>query len=212
MANPGRPPGKGAKIEKYGPEVAGRIDRVLLKGGTLQEACETFESLTGETIHPMTMSKRNQRIRQAAKNTLHLERLVSRIMKARFGDAESSSEELADFARRLLLAQAADAVAGITPNAMEALTPDQLVRTVATLERSRIDADRLRLQFTKGFETAKRAILAKMAEDLRDHPDLLDAVREVADRAAAEEEARAGVLELDERGRPIVAREAGEAG
>ncbi len=190
------------KVQRHRAEE--KVNPILLEGGTLQEACEAFEEATGERIHLSSMGRHNRRIQEGIEKMQRVEILVDKIIE------KNPGARAASYAREMLLAQAAEAVAEVTPEAMAKLAPDQLARMVIALERSRNDADRLRLQFTKGFETAKRAILAKMAEDLRDHPDLLDAVREVADRAAAEEEARAGVLELDESGRPIVVREEGE--
>ena len=97
------------------------------------------------------------------------------------GDAESRMTALV---RRVLLTKAVEAAVEVSGDAMKALSPDQLARMISRFEETRIASDRLRLQWTKGVEAAKEAIIERLEEELREQPELMASIRGVIDSAA----------------------------
>ena len=51
------------------------------------------------------------------------------------------------------------------------------------LERSRISAEKLRLQYEDGFAAAKLAIVKEVRESFREHPEIMEKVCEIVEEA-----------------------------
>lgn len=171
-----------SKIRRHGAEEA--VNPVLLAGGTLQEGCEAFEKFTGEHIGKSSISRHNQRLRAAGERMKNAEMLIDRILENEgYYKGCDPGEKVAALARRMLLTQAIEAVADIPPEEMAKLPPDKLAQMISRLEYSRISSERLRLQFNMAFEGAREAILTKLEEEMRGHPELFKRVAEHADAA-----------------------------
>ncbi|MEE9276517.1 MAG: hypothetical protein V3V62_14525 [bacterium] len=95
-----------------------------------------------------------------------------------------SESRMTALARRVLLTKAVEAAVDLSGDAMKALSPDQLARMISRFEETRIASDRLRLQWTKGVEAAKEAIIERLEEELREQPELMASIRGVIDSAA----------------------------
>ena len=65
----------------------------------------------------------------------------------------------------------------------EGLTPEKLAQMVNGLERSRISAEKLKLEYADGFAAAKMAIVKEVRETFRADPDLMDRVCEIVEQA-----------------------------
>ena len=49
------------------------------------------------------------------------------------------------------------------------------------LERSRISAEKLKLEYADGFAAAKLAIVTEVRESFREHPEIMDKVCEIVE-------------------------------
>ena len=172
------------KVERYGAEAV--VDAALRGGGTLQKGKEAFEKATGETISIHTLGRyRKDVLVDAAGKARQTEMLVERLVEREgvtYEDCDPG-EATADLARRMLLTRAVEAVAGIPPGDMAALTPDKLAQMISRLEYTRISGERLRLQHDRAFTAAKEAIFTQLEDEMREHPDLLKKVAAVAEEA-----------------------------
>ena len=172
------------KVERYGAEAV--VDAAFRTGGTLQKAQAAFEKATGETISLDTLSRyRKEVLQRAVDKARQTEMLVERLVEREGVTYEGCDpgEAVADLARRMLLTRAVEAVAGIPPGDMAALTPDKLAQMISRLESTRISGERLRLQHDRAFTAAKEAIFTQLEDEMREHPDLLKKVAAVAEEA-----------------------------
>lgn len=172
------------KVERYGAEAV--VDAAFRNSGTLLKAQAAFEKATGATISLETLSRyRNEILVKSIDKARHTEMLVERLVQREGVTYEGCDpgEAVADLARRMLLTRAVEAVAGIPPGDMAALTPDKLAQMISRLESTRISGERLRLQHDRAFTAAKEAIFTQLEDEMREHPDLLKKVAAVAEEA-----------------------------
>lgn len=177
--------GRRSKIAEYGTEEL--VDSMLAAGKPYREVARAFEEATGESISISSMKNRNGRLRAAIRRSRRVEAMVDELIEevvAYDGEGSDPGEKAAAAARRMLMAQAVEAVSRMRSESFEELTPEKLAGMVNALERTRISAGRLRLRYEDGFAAAKMAILAEVRESLLDHPDVLAKVEEITAEAA----------------------------
>ena len=170
--------GPRTKVERCGAQSV--VDPILRSGGSVQKGQEAF---TGESISHKSMARHNRLLQASIEKTRKIEHLVDKVceMAGEYDpDVCDPGEAIAAMARRMLLVQAVEAVAEIPPEAVQSLSPDKLAQMISRLEYARIAGERLRMQYERGFGAAKRAILKALEAELRERPDLLAQVREVA--------------------------------
>jgi hypothetical protein len=166
------------------------VDKCLQEGGTLEEASRILKDNDGFSVSTSAMSRYARRLRANSEELRKLEMLVAEIVDR----AETPlGRDTAALARRLLLARALDAVDRLPDESLEGLSAERLSLFVSRLERTAAMVERVRLARTKAYGRAWEDILDRFDEELREHPDLLMQVREVAAEAyeAAEKEAEA---------------------
>ncbi len=118
-----------------------------------------------------------------------VDELIEEVM-AYDGEGRDPGEKVAAAARRMLMAQAVEAVSHMERKSFEGLTPEKIAKMVNTLENSRISAERLRLQYEDGFAAAKMAIVNEVRESLRDHPEVMEKICELTAEATRKLEER----------------------
>ena len=174
--------GRKSKIEIYG---AGKIvDPLLAEGKTYQEVAEAFEEATGEKITLGSIGARNNRLLEGIRKTKRIE------VMAYDGEGADPGEKVAVAARRMLMTRAVEAVSRMGKDAFESLTPEKLAQMVNGLERSRISAEKLKLEYADGFAAAKLAIVTEVRESFHEHPEIMDKVCEIVEEATRKLEER----------------------
>ncbi len=141
------------------------------------------------------MCKHNQRLLASAEKTKALEVMVDRLLEHDgYYDGADPGEKVAALTRRMLLALAVEAASDIPPEAMTRLPPDKLAQMISRLEHTCISGERLRVQYGIAYEKAKEDILARLEEEMRTRPDLMEQVAELtgiaAQKALAKSEGR----------------------
>lgn len=181
-----RKAGRRSKVVEYGAEKV--VDPLLFEGKkTYQEVARAFEEATGEPISLAAVRNRNRTLREAIRRSRRVEAMVDELIEevvAEDGEGSDPGLKAADAARRMLMAQAVEALSRMGSESFEELTPEKLAEMVNALERTRISAGRLRLRYEDGFAAAKMSILAEVRESLQAHPDVLAKVEEIAEEAA----------------------------
>ena len=176
--------GRKSKIEIYG---AGNVvDPLLAEGKTYKEVAEAFEEATGEKIALGSIGARNNRLLEGIRKTKRVEAMVDDLIEevmAYDGEGRDPGEKVAAAARRMLMTQAVEAVSQMGKESFENLTPEKLAQMVNGLERSRISAEKLQLEYQDGFAAAKLAIVKEVRETFRADPDLMDRVCEIVEAA-----------------------------
>lgn len=176
--------GRKSKIEIYG---AGKVvDPLLAEGKTYKEVAEAFEKETGEKITLGSIGARNNRLLEGIRKTRRVEAMVGELIEevmAYDGEGKDPGEKVAAAARRMLMTQAVEAVSRMGKESFESLTPEKLAQMVNGLERSRISAEKLKLEYADGFAAAKLAIVKEVRETFRADPDLMDRVCEIVEEA-----------------------------
>ncbi len=173
--------GRRSKVVEYGAEKI--VDPLLAEGKTYKEVAEAFEEATGEKIALGSVHARNNRLLEGIRKTKRVEAMVDELIEevmAYDGEGRDPGEKVAAAARRMLMAQA---VSQMGSKSFEVLTPEKLAQMVNALERSRISAERLRLQYEDGFAAAKMAIIKEVRESFREHPDVMDKVCEIVEES-----------------------------
>ena len=176
--------GRKSKIEIYGAEKV--VDPLLAEGKTYKEVAEAFEKATGEKITLGSVGARNNRLLEGIRKTKRVEAMVDELVEevmAYDGEGRDPGEKVAAAARRMLMTQAVEAVSQMGKESFESLTPEKLAQMVNGLERSRISAEKLKLEYADGFAAAKLAIVKEVRETFRADPDLMDRVCEVVEEA-----------------------------
>ena len=183
--------GRKSKIEIYG---AGKIvDPLLAEGKTYQEVAEAFEEATGEKITLGSIGARNNRLLEGIRKTKRIEAMVDELIEevmAYDGEGADPGEKVAVAARRMLMTRAVEAVSRMGKDAFESLTPEKLAQMVNGLERSRISAEKLKLEYADGFAAAKLAIVTEVRESFHEHPEIMDKVCEIVEEATRKLEAQ----------------------
>lgn len=183
--------GRKSKIEIYG---AGKIvDPLLDEGKTYREVAEAFEKETGEKIALGSIGARNNRLLEGIRKTKRVEAMVDELIEevvAYDGEGADPGEKVAAAARRMLMTRAVEAVSRMGKESFESLTPEKLVQMVNGLERSRISAEKLKLEYADGFAAAKMAIVKEVRESFREHPEVMDKVCEIVEEATRKLEER----------------------
>ena len=176
--------GSQAKVRKMKPEREPAPLREALPLGAAGEA------------DPPAENSNSRDLRGGIEKMRRMEDLVNRFLWPMSGGDEAgqargaedsrgpSESRMSELARRVLLSKAIEAAADVSGDAMKALSPDQLARMISRFEETRIASDRLRLQWNKGFEAAKKAIIKVLEEELRERPELMASIRGVIDSAA----------------------------
>ena len=148
---------------------------------------EAFEKATGEKIALGSVHARNNRLLEGIRKTKRVEAMVDELIEevmAYDGEGRDPGEKVAAAARRMLMAQAVEAVSQMgSKDSFEGLTPEKLAQMVNALERSRISAERLRLQYEDGFAAAKMAIIKEVRESFREHPEVMEKVCEIVEES-----------------------------
>ena len=176
--------GRRSKVVEYGAEKI--VDPLLAEGKTYKEVAEAFEDATGEKIALASVGARNNRLLEGIRKTKRVEAMVDELIEevmAYDGEGRDPGEKVAAAARRMLMAQAVEAVSQMGKDSFEGLTPEKLAQMVNALERSRISAERLRLQYEDGFAAAKMAIVNEVRESLRDYPEVMEKVCEIVEES-----------------------------
>jgi len=141
----------------------------------IKEGGQAMESATGEKLSDLSPQERNRRLKEAFQKTRRIESAVEKIIESveTLEDAVvDPGEAVAYLARRMLLARAIEAVAGVREGAMEGFGPEQLAQMILRLENSRIAGDKLRLSYERSYVQARRDVLEEIRELLKDHPEL----------------------------------------
>ncbi len=183
--------GRRSKIEEYGAEKV--VDPMLAEGKTYREVAEAFEEATGEKIGLRSVGLRNNRLLEGIRKTRRVEAMVDELIEevmAYDGEGRDPGEKVAAAARRMLMTQAVEAVSRMGKESFENLTPEKLAQMVNGLERSRISAEKLKLEYEDVFAAAKMAIVKEVRESFRAHPDLMDRVCEIVEEATRKLEER----------------------
>ena len=176
--------GRKSKIEIHGAENI--VDPLLAEGKTYKEVAEAFEKETGERLHISSVQKRNNRLLEGIRKTKRVEAMVDELIEevmAYDGEGRDPGEKVAAAARRMLMTQAVEAVSQMKKESFEGLTPEKLAQMVNALERSRISAEKLKLEYQDGFAAAKMAIVKEVRESFRAHPEVMEKVCEIVEAA-----------------------------
>ena len=99
----------------------------------------------GEKIALASVGARNNRLLEGIRKTKRVEAMVDELIEevmAYDGEGRDPGEKVAAAARRMLMAQAVEAVSQMGKDSFEGLTPEKLAQMVNALERSRISAER----------------------------------------------------------------------
>ena len=183
--------GRRSKVVEYGAEKV--VDTMLAEGKTYQEVAEAFEKETGEKIGLGSIGARNNRLLEGIRKTKRVEAMVDELIEevmAYDGEGRDPGEKVAAAARRMLMTQAVEAVSQMGKESFEGLTPEKLAQMVNGLERSRISAEKLKLEYQDGFAAAKMAIVTEVRESFREHPEVMDKVCEIVEAATRKLEER----------------------
>ena len=183
--------GRRSKVMEYGAEKV--VDTMLVEGKTYQEVAEAFEKETGEKIALSSVGVRNNRLLEGIRKTKRVEAMVDELIEevmAYDGEGRDPGEKVAAAARRMLMTQAVEAVSQMGKESFEGLTPEKLAQMVNGLERSRISAEKLKLEYQDGFAAAKLAIVKEVRESFREHPEVMDKVCEIVEAATRKLEER----------------------
>ena len=176
--------GRRSKVEEYGAEKV--VDPMLAEGKTYEEVAEAFEKATGEKIGLCSIGRRNNRLLEGIRKTKRVEAMVDKLIEevmAYDGEGRDPGEKVAAAARRMLMTQAVEAVSQMGKESFENLTPEKLAQMVNGLERSRISAEKLKLDYQDGFAAAKMAIIKEVRESFRAHPEVMEKVCEIVEAA-----------------------------
>ena len=183
--------GRKSKVEEYGAEKI--VDPLLAEGRSYRAVAEAFEKATGEPLSISSVVTRNNRLLEGIRKTKRVEAMVDNLIEevmAYDGEGRDPGEKVAAAARRMLMTQAVEAVSQMGKESFENLTPEKLAQMVNGLERSRISAEKLKLEYQDGFAAAKMAIVKEVRETFRADPDLMDRVCEVVEDATRRLEER----------------------
>ncbi len=167
----------------------GRRARIAGAGGgkTPRRAGRACGEATAENICLSSVGERNDRLRDGIRKSRRVEAMVDELigeMLAYDGRGRDPVEKVAAAARRMLMTQAVEAISQMKRESFDDLTPETLARMVNALERTRISAERLRLEYEDGFAAAKGAILREVRESLHAHPEVLAKLQELTVEAA----------------------------
>ena len=176
--------GRKSKIEIYGAENI--VDPMLAEGKTYKEVALAFENATGEPLPLACVGLRNKRLLEGIRKTKRVEAIVDELIEevmAYDGEGRDPGEKVAAAARRMLMTQAVEAVSQMGKEPFENLTPEKLAQMVNGLERSRISAEKLKLEYQDGFAAAKMAIVKEVRESFRAHPEVMEKVCEIVEAA-----------------------------
>lgn len=177
--------GRRSKVVEYGAEKV--VDPLLAEGKTYREVARAFREATGESISLSALRNRDNALREGIRRSRRVEAMVDELVEEAVSCAGEGSDpggKMASAARRMLMAQTVEAASRMGRESFEALAPEKLAGMVNALERSRVSAERLRLEYEDGFAAAKMAILAEVRESLRAHPALLEKLQELTVEAA----------------------------
>lgn len=183
--------GRKSKIEIHGAENI--VDPLLAEGKTYKEVAEAFEKETGEKITLGSIGARNNRLLEGIRKTKRVEAMVDELIEevmAYDGEGRDPGEKVAAAARRMLMTQAVEAVSQMGKESFAGLTPEKLAQMVNGLERSRISAEKLKLEYQDGFAAAKMAIVKEVRESFRAHPEVMEKVCEIVEAATRKLEER----------------------
>lgn len=176
--------GRRSKVEKFGAEKI--VDPLLVEGKSYREVADAFEKATGEPLSISSVVTRNNRLLEGIRKTRRVEAMVDELIEevmAYDGEGRDPGEKVAAAARRMLMTQAVEAVSQMGKESFEGLTPEKLAQMVNGLERSRISAEKLKLEYQDGFAAAKLAIVKEVRESFRAHPEVMDKVCEIVEAA-----------------------------
>ena len=176
--------GRKSKVEEYGAEKV--VDPLLVQGKSYRQVAEAFEKATGEPLSISSVVTRNNRLLEGIRKTKRVEAMVDELIEevvAYDGEGRDPGEKVAAAARRMLMTQAVEAVSQMGKESFENLTPEKLAQMVNGLERSRISAEKLKLEYADGFAAAKMAIVKEVRESFRADPDLMDRVCEIVEES-----------------------------
>lgn len=174
--------GRRSKVEKFGAEKI--VDPLLVEGKSYREVADAFEKATGEPLSISSVVTRNNRLLEGIRKTRRVEAMVDELIEevmAYDGEGRDPGEKVAAVARRMLMTQAVEAVSQMGKESFENLTPEKLAQMVNGLERSRISAEKLKLEYQDGFAAAKMAIVKEVRESFRAHPEVMDKVCEIVE-------------------------------
>lgn len=176
--------GRRSKVEKFGAEKI--VDPLLVEGKSYREVADAFEKATGEPLSISSVVTRNNRLLEGIRKTRRVEAMVDELIEevmAYDGEGRDPGEKVAAAARRMLMTQAVEAVSQMGKESFEGLTPEKLAQMVNALERSRISAEKLKLEYQDGFAAAKLAIVKEVRESFRAHPEVMEKVCEIVEAA-----------------------------
>ena len=176
--------GRRSKVEKFGAEKI--VDPLLVEGKSYREVADAFEKATGEPLSISSVVTRNNRLLEGIRKTRRVEAMVDELIEevmAYDGEGRDPGEKVAAAARRMLMTQAVEAVSQMGKESFEGLTPEKLAQMVNGLERSRISAEKLKLEYQDGFAAAKLAIVKEVRESFRAHPEVMEKVCEIVEAA-----------------------------
>ena len=149
-----------------------RVRACLLGGGSLREASSLFTGITGEKISLNAMSHHHHAIRMRARQVLEMETLAQKLA------GQAGGADISALARRMLQAQALDAVAELDDFAFEGLPAERLSLVVARLERAAAVSEHARLRQAEVEERARRKLMEKLERGLRGRPEIWSQVCE----------------------------------
>ena len=72
---------------------------------------------------------------------------------------------------------------------MEFTDPSKMIEAVHKLAQGTAQFSKLRMEFQKGFETAKKAVVDALKEEMKNHPDLLEKMAEIVSSLKMDEDA-----------------------
>lgn len=74
-------------------------------------------------------------------------------------------------------------------DSLEWTDPNKMVEATARIAQATASITRVRHSFQKGFETAKKAVLAALKEEMKGHPDILERMAEIVEDLKSPKEA-----------------------
>lgn len=165
----------------------GRAPKIAGGGSTPLRMARACGEVAAADRRLPSACERNGRLRDGIRRSRRVEAMVDDLigeMLAYDGQGRDPVEKVAAAARRMLMTQAVEAIAQMKPESFDDLTPETLARMVNSLERTRISAERLHLEYEDGFAAAKAAILREVRESLHAHPEVLAKLQALTVEAA----------------------------